>query len=270
MDTLPGRPNQLHGMLGFIDSLDLFNEQVNPREKVRRLSSKESIYRHFLMFKEFYAAPAPVVLCEGKTDNIYITHAIRSLASQYPKLADVDSTGKISIKLRRFKYTDNSTGRILGIHGGTGNLGYFIRTYKADSIRFKAAGLRCPVILLIDNDSGKGKIFSIIKEIKKKQPNDSDPYTHIFGNLYLVTTPLLGGANQSTIEDCFDASIKNIVLNGKRFSPENNFDRDTMYGKSDFAYKIITPYAKGIDFNGFRPILDRFVSVIDEHTRRFP
>jgi RNA-directed DNA polymerase len=270
INRLPGRPNQLHGMLGFIDGLDLFNERLNPREKAHPLSSKESIYRRFLMFKEFYAAPAPVVLCEGKTDNVYITHAIRSLASEYPKLANVDSAGKIFIKLRRFRYTDTSTGRILGIHGGTGSLGHFIRTYKDDVSRFKAQGLRRPVILLIDNDSGKGKIVNIIKEITKKKVDDADPYTHIFGNLYLVLTPLYEGRNQSRIEDCFDASIKSTILNGRTFVLENDFNREATYGKADFAYKVVRPNADRINFTGFKSILDRFVSVLDEHERKFP
>src|SRR5207237_41237 len=147
IDRIPGRPNQLHGMLGFIDSLDLFNERIHPREKDLPSTSKESIYRRFLMFKEFYTAPAPVVLCEGKTDNVYITHAIRSLATQYPQLADVNPGVKISIKLRRFKYTNTSTGRLLGIHGGSGHLKHFIWTYKTDAAQFKAPGKRWPVIL---------------------------------------------------------------------------------------------------------------------------
>lgn len=270
IDRKPGRPNQLHGMLGFIDGLDLFNEQLNPRDKGRPLSSKESIYRRFLMFKEFYAAPAPVVLCEGKTDNVYITHAIRSLAPQYPKLADVDSARKIFIKLRRFKYTDTSTGRILGIHGGTGNLGHFILTYKDDISRFKAPGLCWPVILLIDNDSGKGKIVSIIKQITRKNVHNADPYIHIFGNLYLVMTPLFEGRSESKIEDCFDDVIKSTVLNGKTFVPENHFNRETNYGKADFAYKVVKPKADGLNFDGFKPILDRFVMVLEEHARKFP
>jgi len=270
IDRTPGRPNQLHGMLGFIDGLDLFNEKTHPEVKDLPATNKKLIYRRFILFKEFYTAPVPVMLCEGKTDNVYITHAIRSLAAQYPQLADVKPDGKISIKLRRFKYTDTSTGRILGIHGGTGNLGHFIRTYKADISRFTAPGLRWPVILLIDNDSGKGKIFSIIKEITHKRPEDSDPYTYIFGNLYLVTTPLLGGANPSTIEDFFDPSIKSHMIGGKTFSLANDFDPDKNYGKATFAYKVVEPNAANIDFSGFKPILDRFVIVLAEHARRFP
>ena len=228
------------------------------------------MYRRFLIFKEFYAAPTPVVLCEGKTDNVYITHAIRSLATDYPKLADIDSSGKITIKLRRFRYTDSSTGRILGIRGGTGDLADFIHIYKTDTARFKAAGKRWPVILLIDNDSGKKRIVSIIKEITDKKIEDSDLYTYIVANLYLVMTPLLGGNNSSTIEDFFDDSIKSTVWNGKTFSRNNNFDRNTNYGKADFAYRVVAPNADRINFSGFKPILNRFVDVLDEHAARFP
>jgi hypothetical protein len=269
VNKIPGRPNQLHGMLGFIDGVDLFNETLNPREKGLPLTSKESIYMRFLIFKEFYTAPAPIVLCEGKTDNVYITHAIRSLARQYPQLADVNLAGKISIKLRRFRYTDRSTGRILGIHGGTGDLGSFIQTYRREITRFKAPGIQSPIILLIDNDSGKNSIFSIVQQITKRRPQDADPYTHVFANLYLVTTPVIAGTGESTIEDCFDASIKATVLGAKTFNPANNFDPKTHYGKADFAYKVVQAKADSIDFSGFKRLLDRFVSVLDAHASKF-
>jgi retron-type reverse transcriptase len=268
---IAGKHSQLHGRLGFIDGVDLFNSKINPpkinpKTKRPELSSKELMYRRFLIFKEFYNATTPVVLCEGKTDNVYITHAIRSLAFDYPELADIDGSGKITIKLRRFRYTDSSTGRILGIHGGTGNLGHFIRTYNTDTSRFKASGMR---ILLIDNDSGAAGIFSSIKEITGKKPEVSDPYTHIVGNLYLVTTPLISGATQSTIEDFFNAEIKSTLLRGKTFNPGKDFNRDTNYGKADFAYNVVKPNADKINFSGFKPILDRFVAVLNHHAARF-
>jgi RNA-directed DNA polymerase len=259
----PGRPSQLHGMLSFIDGVDLHNRGINPNAKI--VTSKELMYRRFLMFKELYTAPAPVVICEGKTDNVYITHAIRSLAAQYPRLADINSNGKISIKLRRFKYSGTSTGRILGIHGGTGHLGQFLQNYKDESSRFKAPGMQWPIILLIDNDSGADAIFNTIKQITGKKPGRSDPYTHIFGNFYLVTTPLLEGTRQSKIEDCFDDITKNTALGRKTFNSENGYNTDTHYGKADFAYKVVKPNADTIDFTGFKPIFDRFVSILDEH-----
>ena len=226
------------------------------------------MYKRFLIFKELYTAPRPVVICEGKTDNIYITHSIRSLAVEYPRLAEIDSRGKISIKIRRFKYTGNSTGRILGIHGGTGHIGNFIVNYKSETSRFKASGMQSPIILLIDNDSGRNSILNTVQQITKKKPQDSDPYTHIFANLYLVTTPLVAGAKESTIEDCFDEAIKKTVLSGKSFDPANDYNTETHYGKADFAYKVVRAKADSIDFSGFKLLLDRFVNVLDAHANK--
>jgi len=263
-----GRPNQLHGMLGFIDGVGLYNRKLNPSAKAPPLSSKELIYRRFLIFKELYTAPAPVVLCEGKTDNVYITHAIRSLAAQFPELADIDPKGKIVIKLRRFKYTGTSTGRILGIHGGSGDLKKFIPNYKKEVAQFKAPGMQRPIIILVDNDSGADSLLNTIKEITGKKPDRSDAYTHIVKNLYLVMTPIAGGATQSKIEDCFSDEIKSTVLGGKTFDSNNEFNTDTCYGKADFAYKVVRPNADKIDFTGFKPVLDRFIDVIAAHEKR--
>ena len=38
------------------------------------------------MYANFYATPVPVILCEGKTDNVYLNYAIRSLYADYPRL----------------------------------------------------------------------------------------------------------------------------------------------------------------------------------------
>jgi hypothetical protein len=100
-----GTVNQLHGMLGFIDSIDLYNKKNAAESKDPvRLSSKEWMYRQFLIYRNFFAAEAPVVLCEGETDNVYLTHAIRSLAADYPDLAAISPEGKISLKVRLYKY----------------------------------------------------------------------------------------------------------------------------------------------------------------------
>jgi len=82
-------------------------------------------------------------------------------------------------------------------------------------------------------------------------------------------TPLFEGRSESKIEDCFDALIKSTVLNGKTFVPDNNFNRETDYGKADFAYKVVKPKADGMNFDGFKPILDRLIMVLDEHARKY-
>lgn len=59
-EKVVGTLDQLHGMLAFINQIDLLykSEALNAGKQVR-LSSKESMFRRFLMFKEFYAASRP-------------------------------------------------------------------------------------------------------------------------------------------------------------------------------------------------------------------
>ncbi len=265
----PGRLNQLHGMLGFIDGVDLFNRRLNPPLKGAGLSSKEQMFRSFLMYKEFHSALSPVLVCEGKTDNVYITHAIRSLAAKFPALATTTPDGKIKIGIRRFRYSGTSTGRILGIQGGSPDLSQFIRAYQKEQKHFKAPGLTNPVILLIDNDDGAPKVYNTVKDLTGVKPTGMEPFVYLFANLYLVATPLDGAAS-SCIEDCFDAKTKATIVNGKPFSSANNYDKSTHYGKADFAYKVVAPHADSIDFSRFAAILAIFVDVIRDNTKRNP
>ena len=97
--------------------LDLYNKKLlhksgnavpNPYTQIR---SKETQFRRFLIFHYFYSAPAPVIVCEGKTDNIYLTEAIKRLAVNYPSLASVSPTNVVSPRVKIFRYPDTSTGR---------------------------------------------------------------------------------------------------------------------------------------------------------------
>lgn len=272
-----GRPNQLHGMLGFIDSVDMYNSAINKTLRnqtgSKEETSKESIYRRFLLFKEFYAASSPVVICEGKTDNIYLVHAIRSLVAKHPELATLNADGTIKLGLRIFKYSDASTGRILEMNGGTGDLAKFTRSYHRESKKFKAPGAQKPVILLVDNDTGprgKGNIFSTVEQITGKKVLGSETFIHIFSNLYLVATPLVGGATASMIEDFFDAPTKATKILGKTFDVTGKLDTATHYSKVVFAHKVIAANAAKIDFSAFDVILDTLTSVLDEHAKKHP
>ena len=91
--------------------------------------------RQFLIYRDFYTAPMPVILCEGKTDNVYLKHAIRSLTTQFPELAQIDEKGGVRLKVRLYKYARRNTSRILGLNdGGTGHMPKFIGNYKKAQI----------------------------------------------------------------------------------------------------------------------------------------
>jgi len=266
-----GTLDELHGRLGFIDGIDLHNKAIAAKKsEPSNMVTKESMFRQFLIYRDFYTAERPVILCEGKTDNVYLKYAIRSLAANFPELAKVDGKGKVTLKVRLYKYTKTSTGRILGLKdGGSAPLGNFITSYKKNTDRFAAPGLVSPVIILYDNDSGRKSVNSPAKDARtsNKAIDPKDAFTHIVKNLYLLPTPLTPTGGDSMIEDFFDAATKGIQLGGKLFSATNDIDRTKFYGKADFAENVVTPHAKAIDFTGFAPMLQRVAMVIAEHAK---
>jgi hypothetical protein len=261
-----GTLNQLHGMLGFIDKIDLENKKHSkPAKGAKDLSSKELMYRRFLIYQNFFAPEMPVILCEGETDNVYLTHAIRSLAAGFPDLATVDPGGKIQLNVRLFKYRHSSTARILDLRdGGSSALSSFIATYKKETAKYRAPGQKHPFIILYDNDSGASNIRNAIKTACGRTVTGREDFVPVVGNLYAIATPL-GSAPQSKIEDFFDPATKATILNGKTFDDSNNLDSTTHYGKKAFAHSVVRPNAATINFAGFRPLLANLASAIRAH-----
>jgi RNA-directed DNA polymerase len=147
-----GTTAQLHGMFGHIDAVDHHNFEIEAKVESRKgqakeaLRSKEKLYRRFLMFNDFYCAPKPIIVCEGKTDNVYLLHAIRSLAANNPKLATVSAPNQIMLNIRILKTAQTSTGRILQLGGGASFLKEFIKQYLIEIGKFKAPGMECAAV----------------------------------------------------------------------------------------------------------------------------
>ena len=262
LEKRPGKLDELHGMLGFIDSIDVYNKIHASDCQSVKMSSNEKVYREFLIYSTFYAAQAPVVLCEGWTDNVYLTHAIRSLAVEFPDLAEVMPDKKVRLKVRLYKYPQSSTARLVDLKsGGNGALCNFIAAYKKETSRFTGPGLTNPVVILYDNDTGGKSIQNTIKEVSKVMPTGAEPFVHVIKNMYAVPTP---GA-PSNIEDLFDDTIKATVVNGKTFNVGNEFNVDKHYSKMIFAHRVVRQRAGTIDFTGFRPLLTNLVAAINKH-----
>ena len=270
LEMKPGNLNQLHGRLGFIDGIDLYNVETASELTEPQIESKETIYRRFLFYKEFYVAPRPVLICEGWTDYIYIENALRQLSSNYSSLISSDKEGKETFAIRRFKYSGSRTGKMLGITGGTGDLPNFIQNYRREFERFSVSGMKEPVILLIDNDSGSNRIVSYLKEIFKNNPKKrfdrtKDQFIHVYGNLYLIFTPLKAGKAESKIEDFFDNLTLETKIEGKSFDSSNDKITDTTYSKAVFAREVVEKEASSINFEGFKPLLNCIAAVIKRH-----
>ncbi len=266
LEKRPGTLNQLHGMLGFIDSIDVYNKNHTLDALSDKKSSNEKVYREFLIYSTFYAAQAPVVICEGETDTVYLTHAIRSLVAEFPVLAEVMPDQKIRLKVRLYKYPRSSTARLLDLKdGGSGVLNKFIAAYTKETKRFTGPGLTEPVVILYDNDDGAKSIRNAIRNVSKVKPTGAEPFVHIIKNLYAVPTPLGADATPSKIEDFFDATVTATVIAGKTFNPDNGSDKDKHYSKKVFAHKVVRPKADTIDFTGFRPLLTNLTAAINKH-----
>lgn len=266
LEKQPGTLNELHGMLGFIDSIEVYNRIHTSDALPNERSSNEKVYREFLIYSTFYAAQAPVVICEGETDNVYLTHAIRSLAAEFPVLAEVMPDKKIRLKLRLYKYPKSSTARLLDLKdGGSSVLSNFIGAYKRETKNFTGPGLTNPVVILYDNDDGAKTIRKTIKDVSKVAVSGTEPFVHIIKNLYAVPTPLGAGGIESRIEDLFDTSIKATAIEGKTFNAGDGFDKDKHYSKKIFAHKVVRPKADTIDFSAFRPLLTNLTAAINKH-----
>lgn len=150
--------------------------------------------------------------------------------------------------------------------GGTCDLKKFILDYKTEVERFKAPGLFEPVIILLDNDSGLSDIFDVVRQLTRRNPKKTDRFIPVFGNLYLVLTPLTGNNPDSVIEDAFDAQTRGTILGGKTFNPASNADSARHYGKQIFS-EYIRENAPKINFADFDEILERFDQVVDYHAR---
>jgi RNA-directed DNA polymerase len=255
-------------MLGHIDSVDWHNAKASSdggaQNDVVGMGSKERLYRSFLLYKELYTALLPTIICEGKTDNVYLRQAVLRLGARYPELAEVALGGAVTLRVRIFQYPNTSTARILGLSCGTGDLKNLINIYRKESGEFKAPGGRSPVILLVDNDDGLKSLISLAQQITKGRITREEDFIRIFGNLYLLFTPLRNGNEYSRIEDSFTQETRDTRINNKSFDPSNDYDTATHYGKHTLS-RYIEENAAAIDFTGFDAILGRLSTVVRTH-----
>lgn len=286
--SVPGTPAQLHGMLGFIHSVDNVlraNQKKYPYNYPNKqgLTEKDTgnlaIYRRFLLYTHFYANDAPFVVCEGKTDNVYISSAIHQLQHQFPMLVTVDPVKKRSVLSFRFMryarqhrkkqhiYMPNfSTASILGAGSGGGpNLAALIRSYHKDISRFKAPLGSHPVLFIVDNDDGGKPVFKTIKDLLKIEIDRSQPFTRIFSNVYIIPISR-EGHNESSIEDLFAPADIARGLNGKPFNFSKNSDPKTTCGKEQFAYHFVSKNANQLDWTGFKPLLQNMCAALTDYS----
>lgn len=269
---VPGTINQLNGMLSYIYMVDNFNRlKITSNSSMRAEDIKhtaiEKVHSDFLFYRSFYGNAQPTILCEGKTDNIYLTCAIKRLASSYSTLAESDAKGKVTLKVSFFKYSD-MTHRLLDLYGGTGDIGELIKRYTKCCSKYKKHPFKHPTIIVVDNDEGSQKIFNALKVTtgnkyttmtgKTQILDKSRDFYYIAQNLYVVFTPLKKTGADTMMEDFFTKKTLNTIWDGKKFEViDKASPSHKTYNKNTFSQQVIKANYKKLNFRGFKPVLDR-------------
>lgn len=237
-----GSIHHLQGMFGFTDWIDLSYKKARGTLDGEP-SSIDKVYKRFLMHRDFWASSLPTILCEGKTDSVYLRGAIRRLATTHPNLVSTNAAGKAEYKVRFFNYSYTSQ-RILDLSGGAPAVKAFIIDYIRSVKKTPAPKNQKPLIVLLDNDSGGQVFYSLIKEFSGKTTpvNGMDDFYHLAANVYVVFTPIAKPGDTSSIEDFFEPALLKTKIDKKSFNPdEKKFDENKEYGKVIFATKVVQP-----------------------------
>lgn len=226
----------------------------------------QSLYGQFLDYTWFFGDEEPTIICEGKTDNIYLKAAIKARSKIFPDLAETKA-GKVGIRPRFFKYNATSA-KLQGLSGGTGELNNLLSSYRARTKNFTGAAKQ-PVLIVVDNDSGAKSIFSHIYNIDKKSgPVDgSKSFYHIYENLYVVPVPKVGGAD-TPIEKLFEPALLTKIWNGKKLDLTGDKSPAKYYFKHEFAVHVVKAGGTAVKFDGFDPLLTSLVAAKLDYSLR--
>jgi len=252
--------NQLEGIIHFIYHVKKRHDGRKHGDKLYRPTAIAKLYRELLSYKHFFSLSRPLIVCEGKTDIIYLKCALKQLEKEYGELVQRMEDGFI-FKIGFLNMSQNLKD-VFQISGGTSGLASLMKTYKEYMKPFKGQGKKYPVIMLIDNDSGSKPIKESWKDYDSRKPT-----SYFDENLYVVHVPSRSGYKETAIEDLFDKKTLEAKIDGKTFN-RKTVDTKTEYGKTVFAEKVIRANQAAINFDGFKGILDRFKQVIEDYNQK--
>ncbi|MCD6564378.1 MAG: retron Ec67 family RNA-directed DNA polymerase/endonuclease [Bacteroidales bacterium] len=255
-----GTINQLEGILSFIYQIKRPHDKAKLGNRRFHPTAITKLYRDFLFYKHFYFMEMPVILCEGKTDIIYLKCALRQLAKSYTEFVEMNDDGT-SYKIK-FLNSSRNFRDVFSISTGTSGLNHLMEIYEKNISKFKVKGKAYPVIIIIDNDDGS-------KEIKKRLNIKNDEkikdFYHFVENLYVLIIPK---DKDKAIEDLFDTGVRKTKIDGKVFNRGKKIDEKKEYGKIVFAEKVIKANQQKINFDRFKEVFDEVQKIIEDYKKR--
>lgn len=241
----------IRGRLGYTHYIRSLSEGDQNQDDYKKRNYHKT-YFQFLNYISFWGISEPAIICEGKTDNIYIRSALRALKHKFPTLIEKKG-GKNIIKLKFFKYTKTAKS-VQDLSGGNGQLKNLLYEYKQRTSIFKKTP-KYPVIIITDVDKGAKDLFLAMGKFLKKTVAGEEAWYYLFSNLYVIPVPK-GLAVETSIEDLFETSLLETKIDGKTFDRTNHEkDGSKFYSKFTFATKIVAPGIIPINYVGFEPLL---------------
>ena len=144
-NRIKGTLNQLEGILSFIYHIksphyihDLKGKRVKP-------TAITVLYRKFLFYKHFFSIKKPLIICEGKTDIIYLKCALKQMENEYGELVQRND-GSIDFKIGFLNMSKSFTD-VFDISAGTSGLLYLMNIYEKNMKTFKGQGKKHPVLV---------------------------------------------------------------------------------------------------------------------------
>ncbi len=282
-----GTVEQLQGRLSFINQIEKHNNKKYATKKsLYNLNIREKEMQKFLFYENFLNNDKTVLLTEGKTDIVYLKAALMKYSEEYPSLVKKKENGKFEFKISFMNKTNNNSFFLIGSSHGGNAIGTVSDFYYQKSPFITKNGKKysffdyfseyynkqpkMPVILFFDNEQEKKdksdkplRSFLRKGKIKDKIGNGKlDISTQLKGNLFVMTHPKKGETDNCEIEDLFDEVLLDIILDGKSFSRDENYNQKTHFGKHDFSMYVLNNYIN-IDFKNFKRILDELEEIVE-------
>ncbi|NTF49104.1 retron Ec67 family RNA-directed DNA polymerase/endonuclease [Rhizobium rhizogenes] len=276
---LPQKELSSHHIWGMLCHIHDIKGRESEHSAIRAFSKSQPaphyrrLMRDFFHYHRIHTSPAPLVICEGKTDYIYIKEAIRWNIAD-PKVAKLMNAAPLTKKSKGdhwhvdfVRHTD-AAGDLLDLAGGGGDLPKFAAYHLERFEKLHNSKAAKPVIIIVDNDSQSSGMWSFIKETtgSKAVIDGSEPYYHVKENLYVVPIPS-AGKKDFCIEKLFPPQWMNEKLGAKSFKIVQKKGEKlgpNEYGKGEFATKVIRANRGKVDCSNFLPLLQTLSDIIDK------
>lgn len=268
--------HQVWGMLTHIHNIKkhgLEHHAIHQFSKHKPAPHYFALLANYYHYQRIYLSASPVIVCEGKTDYIYLKEAIywnindarvSTCLANPKKLGDPKSSDHFNVDFLRHT---PMAGNLLGLSGGGGSLPAFCASHLLRREKFHAITNEKPIIVIVDNDSQSDGMWSFISKAinSKKKIDGSDPYYHVGENLYVVPIQS-NGKKDVYIEKLFPPEWLNFRL-GTRKPKINQKKNEKLasdeYGKTEFAEQVIRANRGKVDCSAFLPLLHTICDIIE-------